>query len=282
VNEVVRIAVTPEAVTLPAIPATIRLTVTATFRDSTTADVTESRGTAFSPADRTIAGAGGGIVSAAREGETLVIVLHGRAADTVRVTVDEDAPLDVEQFDVAPESIALDVGEEAAAGAIVVWRNGARLAATGLPFDYRTSDAGVVTASANGLLRGIGAGSAVVTVAFRDAERTIPARISALRQSVSFARDVLPLIQGDCTFSGCHSSAGTPQRGLRLNSLANLLAGSVNGPVVTPGDGARSRLVLALRGTLDGSRRMPLGRVPLSEFAIGTIQTWMDEGAIDN
>ncbi len=280
--EVTRISVSPDTLVLPAIPATFRLTVIATFADSSTADVTMSRGTIYQSADRTIAAAGGGVVSAAGEGTTVIIVESGGAVDTASVAVFESAPIALASFDVAPLSLLLGVGEEGSVAGIAVWANGARLSATGLPFRYETDDAGVAAVSPNGVVSGIGAGATTVSISFRGLERALIVSVSEPRPTVSFERDILPVLQGNCTFAGCHSGTGTPQRGLRLNNYSNLIAGGANGPVVTAGSGAESRIILALRGTLAATQRMPLGRAPLAEFTIGSIDTWIDEGARDN
>src|SRR5512134_3049051 len=58
--------------------------------------------------------------------------------------------------------------------------------------------------------------------------------------SVSFASDVLPIIESRCI--GCHGGDRT-EEGLDLKTHPSILAGSDNGPVITPGDAANSLLV---------------------------------------
>ncbi len=92
---------------------------------------------------------------------------------------------------------------------------------------------------------------------------------------ISYASSIQPVLNANCT--GCHGSNG----GLTLSSYANLMAGtSNNGPVVTAGDGANSLIIKKLRGEVGA--RMPLGRAALAAATISTIETWIDQGALDN
>ena len=58
--------------------------------------------------------------------------------------------------------------------------------------------------------------------------------------TVSFANDVMPIIQSRCI--NCHGGQRV-EKGLKLDSYADVMAGSENGPVVVPGDAANSQLV---------------------------------------
>lgn len=286
--EVVSISMTPVSVVLPAIPATCRLAVVATLADGSERDVTASPGTAYFSTDPRVVGvgaagsAGPGVVSAAAVGRALVIAEHGGAADTTAVTVDEASGIAIAAFEVSPESVAVSVGQTAVLSGSVAWENGSRLATAGPPFGYEPADPAVAACTPEGVVRGVSPGETGVTVRYGDVSRRVPVAVLPRAPTVSFRRDVLPVLQGSCTFTGCHSGAGTPQRGLRLNSYANIIAGGANGPVVSPGDGSRSRLALALRGTLADTDRMPLGRTPLPEATILAIEAWIDEGALDN
>ena len=92
---------------------------------------------------------------------------------------------------------------------------------------------------------------------------------------VSYAGSVQPIWNSNC--GSCHGSNG----GLNLTSYSNIMAGtSNNGPVVTPGDGANSLIVRRLNGTSGGL--MPQGGPALSAGTITTIETWINQGALDN
>lgn len=100
---------------------------------------------------------------------------------------------------------------------------------------------------------------------------TPPAQVGA---SVSFARDVLPLLRVRC--ERCHGSSRA-EEGFVISGYSQIMAGSNNGPVITPGSSATSLLVeLIVSGEMP--RRSP--RLPDSEIEI--IRAWIDEGAPDN
>ena len=91
----------------------------------------------------------------------------------------------------------------------------------------------------------------------------------------SYSGSVQPIWNSNC--AGCHGSNG----GLSLSSYANLMAGtSSNGPVVTVGDGANSLIIKRLKGEVGGL--MPQGGPALSAGTIATIETWINQGALDN
>ncbi|MDP6936871.1 MAG: c-type cytochrome domain-containing protein [Candidatus Marinimicrobia bacterium] len=89
--------------------------------------------------------------------------------------------------------------------------------------------------------------------------------------NISYSATIQPIFNGQCT--GCHGSSG----GLALDSYGSLMASST----VTAGDGAGSLLVQKLRGTASGAQ-MPKNAAALSESTINLIETWIDEGALEN
>ena len=50
--------------------------------------------------------------------------------------------------------------------------------------------------------------------------------------------------------------------------------------VVYPGDSAASKLIQKLKGT--SGTQMPQNEDPLDQATINLIETWIDEGALDN
>lgn len=90
---------------------------------------------------------------------------------------------------------------------------------------------------------------------------------------VTFA-EVGQIFEDNCV--SCHSGPKAP-KGLRLNSLENVLRGSENGPVIKTGDPQGSELVRRLRGL--SSPRMPLSGPPwLDEEEIRLIEEWIMNG----
>ena len=97
---------------------------------------------------------------------------------------------------------------------------------------------------------------------------------SASGATVSFANDVLPILQSRCV--NCHGG-NEIEEGLLLRSHAEVMAGSDNGTVVTPGDAANSLLV-ELVATMEMPKRGP----KLTPPQIQIITDWVNQGALDN
>ncbi len=95
--------------------------------------------------------------------------------------------------------------------------------------------------------------------------------------SISFERDVLPIIRERC--GGCHSEA-TRSGGLRLDGRDHALLGGNSGAAIKPGLGAESLLVRMLAAEAGDRPSMPLGSNPLPAFQIALIKSWIDQGAI--
>jgi hypothetical protein len=94
---------------------------------------------------------------------------------------------------------------------------------------------------------------------------------------VDFGQDIQPIFEASCT--KCHGV--TRQRGqLRLDSRSFALHGSVTGPVIIPGDSARSRLAQVIAHP-DPSERMPqpATAATLAPEKIQLIKRWIDQGA---
>ncbi len=92
--------------------------------------------------------------------------------------------------------------------------------------------------------------------------------------SVSFATDVLPLLDSRCV--SCHGGDRTSE-GLSLKSYAELMAGSENGPVVAAGDAANSLLA-----QLVSEGKMPKRGPKLTPAQVQAIIDWINQGAQNN
>ncbi len=92
--------------------------------------------------------------------------------------------------------------------------------------------------------------------------------------SISFARDVLPILQANC--SNCHGGS-TSSGGFSINTYQDVMAGGNTGSVVLPGDGQNSYLIQLLqKGT------MPRRASKLPDAQIQIIMDWINAGAPDN
>lgn len=92
--------------------------------------------------------------------------------------------------------------------------------------------------------------------------------------TVSFANDVLPIIQGRCI--NCHGGEQT-EEGLVMLTYADIMAGSDNGPVVIPGDAEHSLLA-----ELVSTQEMPKRGPKLTPPQVQLIMDWINQGALDN
>ena len=88
--------------------------------------------------------------------------------------------------------------------------------------------------------------------------------------NISYTATIQPIFNTNCT--GCHGGSG----GLTLTSYSDLMGNDV----VDPGDSAASKLIQRLKGT--SGIQMPKNQDPLDEATINLIETWINEGALDN
>ncbi len=98
----------------------------------------------------------------------------------------------------------------------------------------------------------------------------------AASRVIDFKKDVQPVLAKACL--ACHGAA-KQRGGLRLDDGAAALKGSNSGPVIKPGDGARSRLLHLVAGLDSETRMPPEGKEPLTDDEIGVLRAWIDQGA---
>lgn len=92
--------------------------------------------------------------------------------------------------------------------------------------------------------------------------------------TVSFSQDILPLFNASCL--KCHGGDDTKE-GLSLKTYEDLMKGSVNGPVIVPGDPAASELVTQVaRG------KMPKRAAAWPEAQVKLLSDWVAAGAPNN
>ncbi len=292
VSTLTAVAVTPDTVVLPAIGARIQLTVTGTIFGGGRVDLTSDPLTNYISRDQSVVGVvSGGEVNAKASGQAYVVASKAGFSDSALADVDLASTLAVTSLSLSPAAANFVVlGDSIATTSTIVWENLARRDGPGSPIVYTTDDALVAEIDVNGVIVAIGEGSTSVHASIGGQMRTTDVTVA---HQYSFAAEILPIFTGpnvpptpsltNCVGSGCHVNAGpSPGNGLRLDSYATLDAGSVNGDVVNPGDGANSRIIRALRGTLPAVDRMPQGRPPLPDTTIVKIENWIDQGALDN
>jgi ankyrin repeat protein len=94
--------------------------------------------------------------------------------------------------------------------------------------------------------------------------------------AVDFARDVQPLLRGNCY--GCHGEtlqSGNFRLDRRRDSMPNRVG--ANGARIVPGNSASSRLYIRVAGNQGGLQMPPAGALRPEDIA--TIKTWIDQGA---
>jgi mono/diheme cytochrome c family protein len=101
------------------------------------------------------------------------------------------------------------------------------------------------------------------------------------KKDVTFEKDIKPIFEKSCV--KCHG-AEKPKGKLRLDSLAGVLKGGVDGKVVEPGNSAKSVLVhnIAHVGNEDEWMPPPDNKnqiKPLTNEQIGLVRAWIDQGA---
>jgi len=92
--------------------------------------------------------------------------------------------------------------------------------------------------------------------------------------TVSFAHDVLPIIESRCI--NCHGGDRT-EKDLSLKTYADIMQGSENGPVVTVGNAVDSKLVEMIV-----NQKMPKRGPKLTPPQVQVITDWVNQGALNN
>lgn len=92
--------------------------------------------------------------------------------------------------------------------------------------------------------------------------------------TVSFANDILPIIQSRCV--NCHGGERV-EEGLSMRSHSEIMAGSENGAIVVPGDAANS---LMAQMVID--QEMPKRGPKLTPPQVQLIVDWINQGALNN
>jgi len=101
--------------------------------------------------------------------------------------------------------------------------------------------------------------------------------------TVSYTKDIQPIIKQHCVECHVEGGAGTVASGLNLSSYEELVRGTKFGPIIKAGDSTSSTLVILIEGRADASINMPHGNRPaLSHQDTQKIRQWIDDGALNN
>ena len=100
-------------------------------------------------------------------------------------------------------------------------------------------------------------------------------------QPVSYHRQVAPILAMNCHL--CHgANPDSAAGGLSTRTWTDLKKGGNLGPVIVPGDAARSPLYQFISGARGEPHRMPLGGPPLQPAELETIRHWIAQGAAED
>jgi hypothetical protein len=113
--------------------------------------------------------------------------------------------------------------------------------------------------------------AAAITAPLVDAQA--PAQASS-PQSVSFAKDILPVLESACL--PCHG-ASMQQAQLDLRTREGALAGGAHGPAIVPGNAEQSRFFRRVAGL--ETPAMPMDGRPLTPAQLAAVKAWIDQGA---
>jgi mono/diheme cytochrome c family protein len=105
-------------------------------------------------------------------------------------------------------------------------------------------------------------------------ETAIPATETPAVAGVSFANDILPILEASC--SGCHGGRQT-KAGLDMKTYEGLMAGSFDGAVIVPGSSADSLLIQMVE-----SGKMPKKGPGLTPEQVQLVSDWIAAGALNN
>ncbi|MBF0610621.1 MAG: hypothetical protein G8345_12255 [Magnetococcales bacterium] len=97
---------------------------------------------------------------------------------------------------------------------------------------------------------------------------------------ITYKDDVKSILEHRCL--ECHKTGGDGAKasGLLMDSYTNLMKGTSNGSVITPGNPSTSNLLVLVEGK--AAIRMPHNKKPLTKCEIDILRKWIAQGAKDN
>ena len=148
---------------------TQQLTVTATYSDGTTKDVT-TQSTFQSDQTNIATVSAGGLVTGVAAGNASISVAFGDKSASVPVTVTQAA---VQSITVAPTSVSVTAGLTQQLTVTATYSNGSTADVTS-QIMYQPLDATIATVSTSGLVTGVTAGNTIVTISIGGKSASVP------------------------------------------------------------------------------------------------------------
>ena len=122
----------------------------------------------------------------------------------------------------------------------------------------------------------------LIVIAFYGCSKDVgPIDDNQATENISFATDVQPIFDQNCT--SCHPNSGNLDltAGSSYNQLVNINASGYSGKRVVPGEPENSILYKKIDGSGAYGSNMPIGS-NLSAEQVNTIKQWITEGAQNN
>ncbi|MBI4301127.1 MAG: hypothetical protein HY664_00790 [Chloroflexi bacterium] len=107
----------------------------------------------------------------------------------------------------------------------------------------------------------------------------VPQPDIAVKGRPSYVQDIKPIFDQSCI--RCHGPVDA-HNGLRLDSYEGVMAGTLNGPIVYPGEPSLSNLLTLIKHESSPQIWMPYHQEELSPNRIRNIENWVKDGARDN
>ena len=248
----VSIGITPNPIAI-SVGGRQPMTVTGTYSDGTTADVTRSavfysRDPAIAPVDAT------GLVAGSAAGSTVLTAVVSGVSGTASVSVTAAQPV-LTSIEVIPDIISVVVGDQQQTAVIGTYSDGSTADVTNSA-TFRSSDTALATVDAAGLVTGVAAGQATVTATVDGLNDTVRVQIAVapvVLVSIVVSPDPVTLQVGDVrqlTVVGTYSNNTTADvTGLASFTSSDTTVATVGLGGLVTGVGAGSSVLTA---TVDG------------------------------
>jgi uncharacterized protein YjdB len=284
------LAISPNAVTLHSIGATLTPSVTASDARGNPVPASVLTWTSANTLAASVS-ASSGVVTAVNEGQSNVSAASGTVADTIAVTVDQiPATIVISPANFGTPDVTMKTNQTAPFYATVLDslnHPAPRDTVTWSSDNPTVADIAATVSLDSTVVTSFGVeGAANITAAAATVSSSRVVNVSAT--PISFATQVLTVFTGAAGCDGCHP----PNEALDLraaNAFNSIMLNSAEVPAlkrVRPFRPDSSYLVHKVQGTqaaVGGSgARMPLGGTPLTNTVINTIRNWILQGALNN
>ena len=106
--------------------------------------------------------------------------------------------------------------------------------------------------------------------------------LTGCKKQVSFSKNVMPILEAKCLSCHAEGSEGFEASGFSVESYAQVMKGTRDGPVIEPGSSYFSTLRIVVEHRAAPSKAMPKNSAKLSSAEIQIIGEWIDQGARNN